>query len=130
MRISIKNAIRPIKTEKDYRRSLRIIETLMDAKKGSLEANILNVLAIFVEKYEEEHYPIPAPDPIEAIKFRMDQLGLTQNDIAKMIGKSRASELLRRKRRLTIDMMRTFRDKWGIPADSLLGAYCELISNN
>jgi HTH-type transcriptional regulator/antitoxin HigA len=122
MRISIKNAIRPIKTEKDYRRSLRIIETLMDAKKGSLEANILNVLAIFVEKYEEEHYPIPAPDPIEAIKFRMDQLGLTQNDIAKMIGKSRASELLRRKRRLTIDMMRTFRDKWGIPADSLLGA--------
>jgi len=122
MRISIKNAIRPIKTEKDYRRSLRIIETLMDAKKGSLEANILNVLAIFVEKYEEEHYPIPAPDPIEAIKFRMDQLGLTQNDIAKMIGKSRASELLRRKRKLTIDMMRTFRDKWGIPADSLLGA--------
>ena len=122
MRISIKNAIRPIKTEKDYRRSLRIIETLMDAKKGSLEANILNVLAIFVEKYEEEHYPIPAPDPIEAIKFRMDQLGLTQNDIAKMIGKSRASELLRRKRRLTIDMMRTFRDKWGIHADSLLGA--------
>ena len=122
MKISIKNAIRPIKTEKDYRRSLRIIEKLMDAKKGSLEANLLNVLAIFVEKYEEEHYPIPAPDPIEAIKFRMDQLGLTQRDIAKMIGKNRASELLRRKRKLTIDMMRAFRDKWGIPADSLLGA--------
>ncbi len=121
MKISIKNAIKPIKTEKDYRRSLRIIETLMDAKKGSLEANILNVLAIFVEKYEEEHYPIPAPDPIEAIKFRMDQLGLTQSDIAKMIGKNRASELLGRKRKLTIDMMRAFRDKWGIPADSLLG---------
>jgi HTH-type transcriptional regulator/antitoxin HigA len=122
MKISIKNAIRPIKTEKDYRRSLRIIEMLMDAKKGSFEANILNVLAIFVEKYEEEHYPIPAPDPIEAIKFRMEQLGLTQNDIAKMIGKNRASELLKRKRKLTIDMMRAFRDKWGIPADSLLGA--------
>ncbi len=121
MKISIKNVIKPIKTEKDYRRSLRIIETLMDAKKGSLEANILNVLAIFVEKYEEEHYPIPAPDPIEAIKFRMDQLGLTQSDIAKMIGKNRASELLGRKRKLTIDMMRAFRDKWGIPADSLLG---------
>ena len=122
MRISIKNAIRPIKTEKDYRHALRIIENLMDAKKGSLEANLLNVLAIFVEKYEEDHYPIPAPDPIEAIKFRMDQLGLSQSDIAKMIGKNRASELLRRKRKLTIDMMRTFRDKWGIPADSLLGA--------
>ena len=121
MKISIKNVIKPIKTEKDYRRSLRIIETLMDAKKGSLEANILNVLAIFVEKYEEEHYPMPAPDPIEAIKFRMDQLGLTQSDIAKMIGKNRASELLGRKRKLTIDMMRAFRDKWGIPADSLLG---------
>lgn len=122
MRISIKNAIRPINTEKDYRRALRIIEKLMDAKKDSLEANLLNVLAIFVEKYEEEHYPIPAPDPIEAIKFRMEQLGLSQSDIAKMIGKNRASELLRRKRKLTIDMMRTFRDKWGIPADSLLGA--------
>ena len=122
MKVSIKNAIRPIKTEKDYRRSLQIIEKLMDAKKGSLEADLLNVLAIFVEKYEEERYPIPAPDPIEAIKFRMDQLGLTQSDIAKMIGKNRASELLRRKRKLTIDMMRAFRDKWGIPADSLLGA--------
>ena len=122
MKVSIKNAIRPIKTEKDYRRSLQIIEKLMDAKKGSLEADLLNVLAIFVEKYEEERYPIPAPDPIEAIKFRMDQLGLTQSDIAKMIGKNRASELLKRKRKLTIDMMRAFRDKWGIPADSLLGA--------
>lgn len=122
MKVSVKNAIRSIKIERDYRRALRIIEELMDAKKGSLEVNLHNVLAIFVEKHEEEHYPIPAPDPIEAIKLRMDQLGLTQSDIAKMTGKNRASELLRRKRKLTIDMMRSFRDKWGIPADSLLGA--------
>jgi HTH-type transcriptional regulator/antitoxin HigA len=83
-----------------------MIEKLMDAKKGSSNADLLNVITLLVEKYEEKHYPIPQPDPIEAIKFRMEQLGLTQKDMVQIIGsKSRVSEIFNRKRKLTVRMI-------------------------
>ncbi len=123
MRINIKKAIKPIKTEKEYNRALKIIEKLMDARKGSSDADLLNVVTLLVEKYEEKHYPIPQPDPIEAIKFRMEQLGLTQKDIANIIGsKSHVSEILSGKRKLTVEMMKTLHSALGVPAESLLGA--------
>ncbi len=123
MRINIKKAIKPIKTEKEYKYALTLIEKLMDAKKGSSDSDLLNVITLLVEKYEEKYYPIPQPDPIEAIKFRMEQLGLTQKDIADIIGsKSRASEILSGKRKLTVEMMKTLHSALGVPAESLLGA--------
>ncbi|MGD0339973.1 MAG: helix-turn-helix domain-containing protein [Bacteroidota bacterium] len=83
----------------------------------------MNVITLLVEKYEEKHYPIPQPDPIEAIKFRMEQLGLTQKDVADIIGsKSHASEIHSGKRKLTVEMMKTLHSALGVPAESLLGA--------
>jgi HTH-type transcriptional regulator/antitoxin HigA len=123
MRINIKKAIKPIKTEKEYKHALKMIEKLMDAKKGSSDADLLNVITLLVEKYEEKHYSIPQPDPIEAIKFRMEQLGLTQKDMVEIIGsKSRVSEIFNRKRKLTVRMIKTLHTALGVPAESLLGA--------
>jgi HTH-type transcriptional regulator/antitoxin HigA len=123
MRIDIKKAIRPIKTQKEYKRALKMIEKLMDVKKGSSDADLLNVITLLVEKYEEKHYPIPQPDPIEAIKFRMEQLGLTQKDMVEIIGsRSRVSEIFNRKRKLSVRMIKTLNSTLGVPAESLLGA--------
>jgi HTH-type transcriptional regulator / antitoxin HigA len=114
--------IKPIKSKTDYNRTLKQIEKLMEAKPNSPEGDILNILAILVNDYEEKHYAIYPPDPIEAIKFRMEQLGLKNKDIAKLLGgANRVSEILNRKRDLTVKMIRELNKELGIPAESLLG---------
>lgn len=116
--------IKPIKTEADYQQALERLELIFDAGKGSEEGDELVVLGILIEKYENEHFPIDLPDPIEAIKFRMDQMGYDQKDLAKVIGlKSRASEILNKKRKLTLEMIRLLHDHLKIPTDVLIQAY-------
>lgn len=113
--------IKPIKTKKDYEAALKKIEGLFNAKPSTIDGDLLDVLTTLVEAYEQKHYKIAPPDPIEAIKFRMEQLGLKQSDIAEVIGgKNRASEILNRKRELTAKMMRDLHRKFNIPAESLL----------
>jgi HTH-type transcriptional regulator/antitoxin HigA len=116
--------IKPIKTKKDYAEALVRLETFFDAKKGSVQGDELEVLSILIDKYEENHFPIGLPDPIEAIKFRMEQLGYNQADLAKVVGlKSRASEILNKKRKLSLDMIRQLHDKLNIPTDVLIQLY-------
>jgi HTH-type transcriptional regulator/antitoxin HigA len=116
--------VKPIKTKKDYQHALARLETVFDAKKGSAEGDELEVLSILIEKYENDHFPIGLPDPIEAIKFRMEQLGYNQADLAKVVGlKSRASEILNKKRKLSLDMIRQLHDKLKIPTEVLIQAY-------
>lgn len=113
--------IKPIKTKKDYEAALKKIEGLFNAKPSTIDGDLLDVLTTLVEAYEQKHYKIAPPDPIEAIKFRMEQLGLKQSDIAEVIGgKNRASEILNKKRELTAQMMRDLHRKFNIPAESLL----------
>ena len=114
--------IKPIKTERDYQRALREIEKLWDARPNTPKGDRLEVLVTLVEAYEQKHYKMEPPDAVEAIKFRMEQLGLTQSELAKYLGgRSRASEVLNRKRKLTVGMMRSLRKHLDIPAESLLG---------
>ena len=116
--------IKPIKTDKDYNQALKRLETIFDAKKGSPEGDELEVLGILVDQYENEHFPIGLPDPIEAIKFRMEQMGYNQNDLAKIVGlKSRASEILNKKRKLSLEMIRQLHDRLNIPTDVLIQTY-------
>lgn len=116
--------IRPIKTKKDYQLALARLELIFDAKKNSKEGDELEILSILIEKYEDEHFPIGFPDPIEAIKFRMEQLGYTQTDLAKVVGlKSRASEILNKKRKLTLEMVRLIHRSMNIPTDVLIQSY-------
>jgi len=116
--------IKPIKTKKDYNAAIERLEKIFDAKKSSPEGDELEVLGILIEKYEDEHFPIGLPDPIEAIKFRMEQLGYTQADLAKVVGlQSRASEILNKKRKLSIDMIRQLHSKLKIPTDVLIQSY-------
>ncbi len=116
--------IKPIKTEKDYNKALKRLEVIFDSRPGTKDGDELDVLALLVEKFEEEHYPIEAPDPIEAIKFRMEQMGYKQKDLAKIIGyKGRVSEILNRKRKLTLEMIRSLHDKLNIPLESLVQSY-------
>lgn len=113
--------IHPIKNKKDYETALRRVETLMDAKRNTREMDELEVLSVLVEKYEDEHFPIATPDPIEAIKFRMEQMGLTRTDLAEIMGsRSRVSEVLKGKRPLSIKMIRTLHNRLNIPADVLI----------
>lgn len=113
--------IKPIKTKKDYEAALKKIEMLFDSKPNTTNGDLLEVLVTLVEAYEKKNFNILPPDPIEAIKFRMEQLGLKQSDIAKVVGgKNRASEILNRKRELTVKMMRDLHIKFNIPAESLL----------
>ena len=116
--------IKPIKNEQDYQSALNKIDSLMDAKPASQEMDELEILTTLVEAYEELHYKIEAPDPIEAIKFRMEQESLKQKDLIPMIGsKSRVSEILNKKRKLTIDMIRNLHTQLKIPIDSLFLDY-------
>ena len=116
--------IRPIKNEEDYLQVLAYIESLMDAKPDTPQMDALEVLTTLVEAYEEQHHKIEAPDPIEAIKFRMEQEGLKQKDLVAMIGsKSRVSEILNRKRKLTIEMIRNLHKQLHIPVESLFADY-------
>lgn len=116
--------IKPIKTEQDYTNALNKIESLMDAKPNTPQMDELEVLTTLVEAYEEQHYKIEAPDPIEAIKFRMEQEGLKQKDLISIVGsKSRVSEILNKKRKLTIDMIRNLHTQLHIPIESLFVDY-------
>ena len=116
--------IKLIKTESDYNQALVRLETIFDAKKETPEGDELELLGMLIEQYENEHFPIALPDPIEAIKFRMEQLDYSQNDLAKVIGlKSRASEILNKKRKLSLEMIRNLHDKLNIPTEVLIQAY-------
>ena len=116
--------IKPIKTEKDYNQALERLETIFDAQLGSAEGDELEVLGILIDQYENEHFPIGLPDPIEAIKFRMEQMGYNQNDLANIVGlKSRASEILNRKRKLSLEMIRQLHERLNIPTDVLIQTY-------
>lgn len=112
---------RILKTEADYEAALAYVETLMDAAPGSPEEEELSLFALLVEQYEREHYPIDPPDPIDAILFRMDQEGLTRADLVPYIGsQSKVSEVLRRKRPLSITMIRNLHEGLRIPAATLI----------
>lgn len=114
--------IRPIRTDQDHARALRHIETLWGAAEGSPEAEELDVLVTLVDAYEARHHAIDPPDPVEAILFRMAQQGLTRADLEPCIGsRARVSEVLNRKRPLTLRMIRRLRDTLGISADVLVG---------
>lgn len=114
--------VRPIRTKRDYERALRRIETLMDADPGSDEGDELEVLATLVDVYEEKHFPLGVADPVEAILFRMDQQGLERKDLEPFIGsRHRVSEVLNRKRGLSLDMIRRLHAGLGIPLQVLVG---------
>lgn len=116
--------IKPIKNEDDYNEALERLEVIFDAAEGTAESDELQILGMLIENYENEHFAIDLPDPIEAIKFRMEQLGYTQADLAGIIGlKSRASEILNRKRKLSLTMIRQLHEKLNIPTDVLIQAY-------
>lgn len=116
--------IKVIKTEEDYNKALKRLEIVFDAPIDSPQGDEAELLTILIEKYEEEHYPIEAPDPIEAIKFRMEQMNMNKKDLAEVIGyKSRVSEIFSRKRKLSLNMIRQLHNKLKIPYDSLLTEY-------
>jgi HTH-type transcriptional regulator/antitoxin HigA len=113
--------IKPIRTERDYERALREVERLMDAKPGTAEDDRLDVLATLVDAYESKHFPIDPPDPIEAIRFRLDQQGLDTRALVGVIGgRSRVYEVMNGKRALTLEMIRRLHDRFGIPAEVLI----------
>ena len=113
--------IKPIKTEKDYNMSIKRIEELWGAKRDAPEGDELDLICTLVESYEMKHYPIAPPDPIDAIKFRMEQMGMTKADMVKYLGsQSRVSEILNGKRRLTLKMVKSLYKGLKIPAEILL----------
>lgn len=114
-------AIKPIRTEDDHELALEEIEQLWSAEPGTDDADRLDVLATLVDAYETKHHPIPPPDPVDAIVFRMDQLGLTRRDLEPYIGtRARVSEILNRTRKLSLAMIRRLHAELGIPADVLI----------
>ena len=116
--------IKPIKTEVDYQAALNRLDVIFDAKIGTKESDEADILGLLIDDYENIHYPIEAPDPIEAIKIRMKELHLKQVDLVPEIGgKSRVSEVLNRKRKLTIDMVRKLTEKLSLSAGLLIKDY-------
>ncbi len=113
--------IRPIKTEQDYNFAISRIEELWGAKKETSDGDELDLLVTLVESYEMKYYPIAPPDPIDAIKFRMEQMGMTNSDMVKYLGsQSRVSEILNKKRKLTLGMIKSLYKELKIPAEILL----------
>jgi HTH-type transcriptional regulator / antitoxin HigA len=116
--------IKILKTEEEYNQALKRLETIFDAHADFPEGDEAELLGLLIEKYEDEYYPIDTPDPIEAIKFRMEQMSMDNNDLAKVIGyKSRVSEIFSRKRRLTLKMIINLHEKLNIPYESLIANY-------
>ncbi|MFH2094748.1 MAG: helix-turn-helix domain-containing protein [Bacteroidota bacterium] len=116
--------IHPIKTEEDYQKALDRLEVIFDAEPGTPQGDELEVLSILIEKYEDEYFPIEMPDPIEAIKFRMEQLGMKKKDLAEYVGfKSRVSEIFSRKRKLSLNMIRNLSELLKIPTEVLIQKY-------
>lgn len=117
----IRNELSPIKTKEQYQDYLKIIDSLVDCLEDSPQEQVLELVSILVESYEMQHYPIEAPDPIEAIKIRMEEKGLKRKDLAIYFGSgSRVSEVLNRKRELTFEMAKKLRKGLGISAEVLL----------
>lgn len=113
--------IKTLKTKSDYRAALKEIENLMDAKANTRDGERLDLLVTLVEAYEAKHYPMDLPDPVEAIKFHLQQNGLTPKDLVPMIGRmNRVYEILARKRPLTLKMIWRLHKDLGIPAESLI----------
>ena len=113
--------LKPLRSERDYERALGDVERLWGAKAGTPNGDRLDILATLIDAYESERYPMDPPDPIEAIKFRMEQQGLTRKDLEKVLGtRTRVSEVLNRKRGLSINMIRQLHEKLGISADVLI----------
>jgi HTH-type transcriptional regulator / antitoxin HigA len=120
--------LKPIKTEQDYQKALKRLKEIFDAKIGTEESDETDILGLMIDDYEKKHYPIEAPDPIEAIKIRMEEMNLKQKDLADALGgKNRVSEILNRKRKLTLEMIRKLTTKLNISAGVLISDY-ELIN--
>jgi len=116
--------IKPIKTEADYQKALKRLNEIFDAPVGTPESDEADILGLLIDEYEKENYPIEAPDPVEAIKIRMEELQLKQIDLVPEIGgKSRVSEILNRKRKLTVDMIRKLSKRLNLPAELLIKDY-------
>jgi len=116
--------IKPIKTEKDYEKSLKRLELIFDANPNSKEGDEAEILAMLIDNYENKFYPIDAPDPIEAIKIRMEEMNLKQKDLVGVIGgKSRVSEILNKKKKLTVEMIRELEKILHISASVLVNNY-------
>lgn len=116
--------IKPIKTEADYRDALKRLELIFDAAVGTPESDEADVLGLIIDEYEKKHYPIDAPDPIEAIKIRMEEMHLKQVDLVEAIGgKSRVSEILNRKRKLTVEMIRNLNRRLNLSPGLLITDY-------
>lgn len=116
--------IKPIKNEPDYNSALKRLEVIFDAPVGSKESDEADLLGLLIDDYEKKHYPIDSPDPIEAIKIRMEEMQLKQIDLVSEIGgKSRVSEILNRKRKLTLDMIRNLNKRLNLSPDLLINDY-------
>ncbi|MDD3722628.1 MAG: transcriptional regulator [Lutibacter sp.] len=116
--------IKPIKTEKDYDKALERLELIFDATPNSTEGDEAEILSLLIDNYENKHYPIESPDPIEAIKIRMEEMNLKQKDLVGIIGgKSSVSEILNKKKKLTVEMIRELEKFLKIPASVLVSNY-------
>ncbi|MCF6366311.1 MAG: hypothetical protein L3J35_08925 [Bacteroidales bacterium] len=116
--------IKPIKTKSDYQKALKRLEVIFDAAIGSQESDEADILGLLIDDFEKKHYPIEAPDPIEAIKIRMEEMQLKQVDLVTEIGgKSRVSEILNRKRKLTVEMIRNLTTRLNLSAGLLIHDY-------
>lgn len=116
--------LRTLRTEDDYQEALAEIESIFDADLNTPEGDRLDILALLVEAYEEQHYPIPAPDPVAALEYYMDSRGLTRRDLEPYLGsRARVAEVLNRKRGLSIEMIRRLHQGLGISADILIQPY-------
>lgn len=116
--------LKPIRTKSDYQSALKRMEIIFDAPSGALESDEADILGLMIDEYEKRHYPIEAPDPIEAIKIRMDEMQLKQIDLMDAIGgKSRVSEILNRKRKLTVDMIRKLAVRLNLSPGLLISDY-------
>lgn len=122
--------IKPIKTEQHYFEALERLEEIFDAKENTPDGDEAEVLSLIIDNFENEHYPIEAPDPIEAIRIRMEEMDLKQKDMVEIIGsKSKTSEVLNRKKRLTLDMIRNLQEKLNLSASLLIRNYPIKIEN-
>lgn len=116
--------IKPIKTETDYNMALKRLEIIFNSEIGTAESDEADVLGLMIDEYEKKHFPIEAPDPIEAIKIRMEEMHLKQNDLINELGgKNRVSEILNRKRKLTVEMIRNLTIKLNLSPELLINDY-------
>jgi HTH-type transcriptional regulator/antitoxin HigA len=116
--------IKPIKTEQDYEAAMKRLETIFDAQPGTANGDELEILSVLIDNYEHTNFPIDLPDPIEAIKFRMEQMNYSNKELAEVIGfKGRVSEILNKKRKLSINMIRRLNQYMQIPTDVLVQEY-------